>query len=191
MKWLAAVVLVLLLALAGWLFFGKRQLLSTEQTQPVPNAPAEITNAAAPSARTSPSPSVTTSDSTTPLYPAPPAGKITVSTAPTGSLVPEITSIAPDLAAAAVRTAIRQYGDMFGGDPVGTNPEITSALNGHNPKQINFINAESGMRVNDQGQLIDVWGTPYFFHQISGKEMEIHSAGPDHIMWTADDIVAR
>jgi len=45
--------------------------------------------------------------------------------------------------------------------------------------------------VNDQGEMIDPWGTPYFFHQISGTQMEIHSAGPDHVMWTSDDLVAQ
>jgi hypothetical protein len=29
------------------------------------------------------------------------------------------------------------------------------------------------------------------FKQLSGSETEIHSAGPDKIMWTADDLVAR
>ena len=90
-----------------------------------------------------------------------------------------------------VRRAVRQYGDMFNGNPVGTNPEITAALSGKNPRQINFIDGEGGMRVNGNGEMIDPWGTPYFFHQISGSEMEIHSAGPDRIMWTADDLVAR
>ncbi len=45
------------------------------------------------------------------------------------------------------------------------------------------------MRVNDNGELVDRWGTPYFFHQISGADTEIRSAGPDKIMYTADDIV--
>ena len=33
-----------------------------------------------------------------------------------------------------MRIAIQQYGSRFGGNPVGTNPEITKALNGDNPK---------------------------------------------------------
>ena len=90
-----------------------------------------------------------------------------------------------------VRRAVHQYGEMFGGNPVGTNPEITSQLTGNNPKHINFINPQPGARVNDMGELVDAWGTPYFFHQISGAEMEIHSAGPDKIMWTSDDLVVK
>jgi hypothetical protein len=90
-----------------------------------------------------------------------------------------------------VEHSVRQYGQMCGGNPVGTNPEITSQLAGRNPKHINFIDAQAGMRVDPSGQLIDAWGTPYFFHQLSGSEMEIHSAGPDKIMWTADDLVVK
>jgi len=87
--------------------------------------------------------------------------------------------------------AIRQYGQQLGGNPVGTNPEITRQLGGENPKHVNFISNEAGMRVNENGELVDPWGTPYFFHQLSGREMEIHSAGPDRIMWTGDDLVTQ
>jgi hypothetical protein len=87
--------------------------------------------------------------------------------------------------------AVRLYGSMFGGNPVGSNAEITGALNGDNPKHARFLDAAQGLRMNDKGELIDSWGTPYFFHQLSGTLMEIHSAGPDKIMWTADDLVTR
>jgi hypothetical protein len=90
-----------------------------------------------------------------------------------------------------VRHAIRQYGEMFGGDPVGLNSEITAALAGQNPKHINFIDPAAGMRINAAGEMVDAWGTPYFFHQISGSEMEIHSAGPDKILWTSDDLISK
>lgn len=90
-----------------------------------------------------------------------------------------------------MRSAIRSYGAMFGGNPVGTNPEITKALDGDNPKQAHFLRAEDGLRINGNGELIDAWGTPFFFHQLSAAETEIHSAGPDKIMWTADDLVIK
>ena len=90
-----------------------------------------------------------------------------------------------------VRHAIRDYGARFGGNPVGTNLEITRALGGDNPGQANFLSADAGLRVNASGELVDPWDTPYFFHQLSGTEMEIHSAGPDKIMWTQDDLVTR
>ena len=89
-----------------------------------------------------------------------------------------------------MRTTIRQYAAAFGENPVGTNPEITSALSGQNRKQINFLKAD-GNRVNAKGELVDTWGTPYFFHQLSAHQMEIRSAGPDHVMYTADDLIIR
>jgi len=100
------------------------------------------------------------------------------------------TDIEPDIVVQNMRRTIRQFGSMFGGNPVGTNPEITRALAGDNPKQINFLKAD-GNRVNTQGELVDPWGTPYFFHQLSAAEMEVRSAGPDRKMWTSDDLVAR
>jgi cytoskeletal protein RodZ len=100
-------------------------------------------------------------------------------------------SLPPDSVLQNVRRVVRQYGEMFGGNPVGTNPEITAALSGNNPKHINFLTGQPGLRVNDNGELVDAWGTPYFFHQISGSVMEIHSAGPDRVMWTSDDLVTK
>jgi hypothetical protein len=90
-----------------------------------------------------------------------------------------------------MRTAIRQYGSMFGENPVGTNPEITRELAGENSKGVNFLKSDDGHRVNRRGELVDAWGTPYFFHQLSGNEMEIRSAGPDRKMWTGDDLLVR
>jgi hypothetical protein len=39
------------------------------------------------------------------------------------------------------------------------------------------------------GQLVDRWGTPYWFHPNSGNQMEIRSAGPDKNLFTLDDVV--
>jgi hypothetical protein len=101
----------------------------------------------------------------------------------------------PGLTPAAIlqnmRSAVRDYGARFGGNPFGNNREITAKLNGGNLKQIVFLKEEDGMRINQRGELIDNWGTPFFFHQISGSEMEIRSAGPDHKMWTADDLILK
>jgi hypothetical protein len=90
-----------------------------------------------------------------------------------------------------MRGVFHQYASRFGGNPVGTNAEITGALNGNNPGHVVFLEPEAGMRTNNQGELIDNWGTPFFFHQLSGTTMEIHSAGPDRKMWTADDLVLQ
>jgi hypothetical protein len=115
-----------------------------------------------------------------------------VANAPIGPASPlQFTNFEPATVLENVSRAVRQYGDMFGGNPVGNNAEITAALAGANPRHINFLNAEAGMRVNENGEMLDPWGTPYFFHQLSGHEMEIRSAGEDRKMWTPDDLVAR
>lgn len=90
-----------------------------------------------------------------------------------------------------VRVAFRQFRLKFNSNPVGTNDELTRALNGDNPGQVRFLRMEDGMRINGKGELIDTWGTPYFFHQLSATEMEIHCAGPDKKMWTSDDLVIK
>jgi hypothetical protein len=90
-----------------------------------------------------------------------------------------------------LRSVFRDYSARFGGNPVGTNPEITARLNGGNPGHVVFLKPEDGMRLNGRGELVDNWGTPYFFHQLSRTEMEIHSAGPDRKMWTSDDLVIK
>ncbi len=82
---------------------------------------------------------------------------------------------------------ITAYHTRMGENPVGTNAEITKALLGGNPVHANF--SQDAPTLNAKGELIDPWGTPYFFHQISGDHMQIISAGPDKILGTADDIV--
>jgi len=112
--------------------------------------------------------------------------------APAGKPAPlEYTNLPPEIVLANVSHAVHDYGSRFGGNPVGVNSEIASQLHGANPKQVDFLQPEAGMRLNAAGELVDPWGTPFFFHQLSGTEMEIHSAGPDQIMWTEDDLVTR
>lgn len=110
---------------------------------------------------------------------------------PNPPAINETQTLAPPTVLDNLRVAMHKYGSTFGENPVGTNPEITAALTGRNPRQINFITPESGLRVNENGEMVDAWGTPFFFHQLSGVEMEIRSAGPDKIMWTSDDLVVK
>lgn len=122
----------------------------------------------------------------------PSPGAVSIVIPPAGPPSPlQITNIEPATVLQNISRAIGRYGEMFGGNPVGNNQEITSELAGKNPKRINFISADAGMRINEAGELVDPWGTPYFFHQLSGADTEIHSAGPDRILWTSDDIVVH
>ncbi len=76
------------------------------------------------------------------------------------------------------------------GNPVGLNAEITRALTGQNPLRLELIPPDHPA-INETGQLVDRWGTPFEFHQISGAHMEIRSAGPDRVLYTADDVVGN
>jgi hypothetical protein len=82
----------------------------------------------------------------------------------------------------------RDHAAALGGNPVGTNAEITAALRGDNAKQLK-LEIPDGSTVNDRGELCDPWGTPWFFHQLSGTRMEIRSAGPDRVLHSDDDFV--
>jgi hypothetical protein len=73
--------------------------------------------------------------------------------------------------------------------PLGTNQEFTRVLIGKNPLRATFIPPNSPA-VNAQGELIDRWNTPYFFHALASDTMQIRSAGPDKVMYSADDILA-
>jgi len=147
-----------------------------------PGAPLASTPAESPGAAPS---APAASPSTFPTVPVPPATPFALGSANTPPAMEPATVLSN------MRITINQYGSMFGGNPVGTNPEITKALNGDNPKQVTFIKEELGLRINARGELVDYWGTPFFFHQLSGTEMEIRSAGPDRVMWTADDLVTK
>lgn len=141
---------------------------------------------AAPAANAvAPAPAPTAGPSTFPLVPVAPATPFVLGAADTPPAMDPATVLSN------MRITINRYGSRFGGNPVGTNQEITRALNGDNPKQVKFIQEELGLRINARGELVDYWGTPFFFHQLSGTDMEIRSAGPDRVMWTADDLITR
>jgi hypothetical protein len=102
----------------------------------------------------------------------------------------------PEIAAKAaidvdkVGLMLRDYRTLMGENPFGTNAEIMRAVMGGNPKQ-SRLGPPEGQPLNAKGELVDRWGTPYFFHQMSRTDMEIRSAGPDLVMWTDDDIVGH
>ena len=89
-----------------------------------------------------------------------------------------------------VRSMLRDYRTLYHENPVGTNAEIMKAVMGGNPKQAQ-LGPPEGQTLNANGEIVDQWGTPYFFHQLSSDLMEIRSAGPDKTLWTSDDIVTK
>ncbi len=87
-----------------------------------------------------------------------------------------------------VNLMLRDFRTRMGVNPVGTNAEIMKAVMGDNPKRAR-LGPPEGQNLNGNGELVDRWGTPYFFHQMSAASMEIHSAGPDKTFGTPDDII--
>lgn len=120
--------------------------------------------------------------------PSPPA------TAPAPENLPSPPFAPPDAAALLeldkVHLMLRDYRSVAGENPVGTNAEIMAAVMGKNPRQAT-LGPPEGTQLNEEGELLDRWGTPYFFHQLSRDRMEIRSAGVDKVMWTEDDAVLK
>jgi hypothetical protein len=116
----------------------------------------------------------------TPVVPPPPANDL-------GKLTPEELQRVRD-AIDSVELTLRDYAVALQGNPVGNNAEITAALLGDNAKQLK-LEVPGGSTVNPAGELCDPWGTPWFFHQLSGTKMELRSAGPDRKLYTPDDFV--
>jgi hypothetical protein len=111
-------------------------------------------------------------------------------TSPGDPLTADAERKAGEIEASKVTLMLRDYRTRMGENPVGTNAEIMKAVMGGNPKGATFGPPE-GQALNGNGELVDRWGTPYFFHQLSAKSMEIRSAGPDRQMYTEDDVVVH
>jgi hypothetical protein len=101
----------------------------------------------------------------------------------------------PDLAIARNDTEniglmLRDFRTVQGENPTGTNAEIMKAIMGGNKKGAQ-LGPPTGMALNQDGELVDRWGTPFFFHAQSGNEMEVRSAGPDRKLYTSDDVIGK
>ena len=72
--------------------------------------------------------------------------------------------------------------------PLGDNHDITRALTGGNRRGLVLVTTnDPALR---GGQLVDAWGTPYWFHPRAPDAIDIVSAGPDRKLFTGDDIAA-
>jgi hypothetical protein len=86
---------------------------------------------------------------------------------------------------------LEEFRRAFGAMPTGElNDEIVRRLQGENPKGIAVL-PKSHAAINENGELMDRWGTPYRFHPESAWVMTVRSAGEDRRMWTGDDIVSE
>lgn len=168
-RWLAPVAVVMLLLLAGGLVWRGDNA----------NAPPP----AAPVAETGPAPAVA-DRAPAATVPVEPPGVRTWS-----PLADELNAphhdVEDDLII--VRDLFSEYHLLFRTFPTGTNAEMTAALTGANSRGMTIVPPDSP-HVNTAGELVDRWGTPFFFHSISRRELEVRSAGPDREMWTEDDV---
>ncbi len=70
--------------------------------------------------------------------------------------------------------------------PLGTNEEITIALTDRDTLGDSAIPPYHPAIV--AGRLVDRWGSPWLFHQLSADVIEVRSAGPDRKPYTGDDV---
>lgn len=84
---------------------------------------------------------------------------------------------------------VETYAKGTGASPVGDNADITAALTGTQfPGQKARVFPQNHRAVRN-GQLVDRWGEPFWFHPNSGSSMEIRSGGPDKRLFTEDDVI--
>ncbi len=75
------------------------------------------------------------------------------------------------------------------GAPIRDDIDLVKVLTGKNPLRLTLLPSDH-RAISPEGRLLDRWGTPYFIHPRSGRLLEIHSAGPDKIMFSSDDLIA-
>jgi hypothetical protein len=74
--------------------------------------------------------------------------------------------------------------------PIGGNADLAAALRGENPNRETYLPEEHPLFSKD-GLLIDRWGSPLVVHPEAWTQLELRSAGPDKIAYTADDLVVK
>jgi hypothetical protein len=94
----------------------------------------------------------------------------------------------PDRDLAIVQRLFDRFRESFGVFPTGEdNRQIVNALSGNNPRHL-IILPRDCPAIDAAGRLTDRWRSPLFFHSLARDAVEIRSAGPDRVMWTADDV---
>lgn len=81
------------------------------------------------------------------------------------------------------------YRMNFEENPVASdNQSVMASLMGANPRGLVFF-PQDHPSLNGDRELVDRWGTPYYFHALSGKLMEVVSPGPDRKLGNDDDLI--
>jgi len=88
-----------------------------------------------------------------------------------------------------VFSLVDSYHQIFKKMPTGgLNEEIIASISGKNAKRLGFISPKHPA-ISEKGELLDRFGTPFYFHPVSSAIMEIRSAGPDKKLFSEDDIL--
>ena len=82
------------------------------------------------------------------------------------------------------QTMIKDFTSYFLPD----NEALTSFLSGANRDRMAWIRP-SHRAISGNGELLDRFGSPLFFHRETGTRFQVRSAGSDRLMWTDDDVV--
>ncbi len=89
-----------------------------------------------------------------------------------------------------VLNILTRYRESFGAFPAfADNPQLVNAIAGANPQRLGLLPRDHPAVNAATGELLDRWGTPYFFHALSRQQIELRSAGPDRRLHTEDDLV--
>lgn len=83
-----------------------------------------------------------------------------------------------------IAQALNLYFKEFDEYPHGDASAIAQALGGQNPSKERFI---AFPRVNQNGEFLDPWETPYVIAISPEAELQVTSAGPDRVLGNADD----
>jgi hypothetical protein len=121
--------------------------------------------------------------------PLPATGRVAIAAVPAPSLTNET---------ADAQRAVRELHERIAGfllavkdpyrPPLGDNRDITRALTGRNRRGLAMV-ASNEMTIVDE-QIVDRWGTPYWFHARAPDAIDVVSAGPDRMLFTPDDLSA-
>lgn len=173
-----ALLLILLAVLTAWMFY----LLTSPSVQ---KAIVSRTQGAPP-ARTEPAQPVQS-------LPSPSGARMS-----SGGVDPHLQGLADSLHAEdqpalrdleIVASFLDTYARGMGGVPAGDNADITAAITGTQyPGQKGRVFPQNHRSIRN-GQIVDRWGQPLWFHSNSANSTEIRSAGPDKQLFTSDDVV--
>jgi len=87
-----------------------------------------------------------------------------------------------------VAFAMRLFFKEFGEYPSGTALQIARALEGENPKQLEFITFP---RTDQNGAFLDPWKVPYSIEVTAAGELHMASSGPNQQFGDDDDSVVK